>query len=347
MRWKESWVATPSLTDGGHGKPTGPDRGNDAGRPRRPSRVDDGDAAGLGRVRAIGFVVPSLVLIGVFLLFPALWTIYLGMTNWRLTGPTARDPQFVGVDNYLDALTDPAFAQSLWLTLIFVFFSAIIGQSVLGFSLAWVVRGLPASIKGVVETLVLLAWIIPASVVAFLWVALLDRRNGTLNAILGTDGLAWLLDYPMQSIIVFNIWNGTAFSMLLFGSALASVPPSQFETARMVGASTLQTLRDVVFPNIRGHILTNTLLITLWTFNVFAPYLITAGGPEGRSEIIGVYIYRVALREGALAEGAAISLIMILINLVIAAFYLRFLGGRRRRGQKPVEPAPKAGVSGV
>jgi len=133
----------------------------------------------------------------------------------------------------------------------------------------------------------------------------------------------------MQSIIIFNIWNGTAFSMLLFSSALAAVPPSQFETAKMSGAGTLATLRDVVFPNIRGHVLTNTLLITLWTFNVFAPYLITAGGPEGRTEILGIYIYRVALKEGALGEGAALSLIMILINLVVASVYLRLLRERK------------------
>jgi multiple sugar transport system permease protein len=316
-------TTVPSLSDPPPAGSSDPERS----RRRRPS--DDGDAAGLGRGRAVAFVAPSLVLIAIFLVFPAIWTLYLGLTNWRLTGLAAAEPEFVGVQNYVDALTDPAFGRSLLLTLVFVFFSAIVGQSVLGFALAWAGRGLRRGMRTVVETTVLLAWIIPASVVAFLWLALLDRRSGTLNALLGTDGFAWLLEYPMQSIIVFNIWNGTAFSMLLFSSALASVPPSQFETARMAGAGTLTTLRDVVLPNIRGHILTNTLLITLWTFNVFAPYLITAGGPEGRTEIIGVYIYRVALRDGALAEGAAISLIMILINLVIASLYLRLLRERK------------------
>ncbi|TDE10701.1 carbohydrate ABC transporter permease [Jiangella asiatica] len=277
-----------------------------------------------------------MLVIAVFLLFPAIWTLYLGLTNWRLTGLAAREPDFVGLENYTDALSDPDFRNSLLLTLVFVFFSAIVGQSILGFALAWIARKLRPALRSVVETVVLLAWIIPASVVAFLWLALLDRREGTLNALLGTDGTAWLLEYPMQSIIVFNIWNGTAFSMLLFSSALASVPPSQFETARMAGAGTFATLRDVVLPNIRGHILTNTLLITLWTFNVFAPYLITAGGPQGRTEILGVYIYRVALRDGALGQGAALSLIMIIINLVVAAVYLRLLGRDRpsRRGRK-------------
>lgn len=298
-------------------------------QPRRRTAVDDGDAAGLGRGRAAAFVAPAMLLIAVFLIFPAIWTLYLGLTNWRLTGLAAAEPEFVGADNYLDALNDPAFRTSLMLTLAFVFFSAVVGQSILGFSLAWAFRRLRQGIRTVVETVVLMAWIIPASVIAFLWIALLARRDGTLNALLGTEGTAWLLEYPMQSIIIFNIWNGTAFSMLLFSSALAAVPPSQFETAKMSGAGTLATLRDVVFPNIRGHVLTNTLLITLWTFNVFAPYLITAGGPEGRTEILGIYIYRVALKEGALGEGAALSLIMILINLVVASVYLRLLRERK------------------
>ena len=70
----------------------------------------------------------------------------------------------------------------------FVFGSAIIGQTVLGFALAWMLRGARGWVRGVVETLVLLAWILPSSVVAFLWIALLDRDNGTLNVLLDTRG---------------------------------------------------------------------------------------------------------------------------------------------------------------
>src|SRR5690606_10985569 len=237
-----------------------------------------------------GFVIPALLLIGVFLVFPALWTLYLGVTNWRLTGLAAAEPEFVGLDNYVDALTDDRFLNSLYLTAIFVFFSAIAGQMVLGFTIAWVLRRTGRLLRGTVETLVLIAWILPASVIAWLWLVVLDRPNGTLNAILGTEGTAWLLEYPMQSIIAFNIFNGTAFSMLLFSSALASIPPSQLETARMVGARSWATLRDVVFPNIRGHILTVLLLVTLWTFNVFSPFLLTGGGPNQRTEILPVFI---------------------------------------------------------
>lgn len=298
-------------------------------RPRRTRRRPE-DVAGLGRVGATTFLAPALALIGLFLIFPALWTIYLGMTDYRLTGLAAADPQFVGLDNYTDVLADSGFWRSLRLTLVFVLGSGVIGQMLLGFSIAWSLRRLQRWAKMLIETLVLAAWVVPTSVGAFLWLALLDRRDGTLNWLLDTPGAAWLIEYPMASIIIFNIWVGTAFSMLLYSSALGAVPPSQMESARMAGASTWQQLRDVVIPNIRGHILTNTLLITLWTFNTFTPYLLTAGGPNGRSEILPVYIYRTAIPGGQLGVGAAISLIMLLINLVIALGYMR-IGRERKR----------------
>jgi multiple sugar transport system permease protein len=297
-----------------------------AGGPARSRRVRHDDVAGLGRLRAGIFVGPALLLIGLFLVFPAVWTLWLGLTDYRLTGIQAADPQFVGLDNYTSTLSDPSFHSALGLTLVFVLMSGVVGQSLFGFSIAWMIRHLPRPVKAALEGVVLAAWVIPSSVSTFLWIALLDRRDGTLNAILGTQGTAWLIENPMVCIIVFNIWVGTAFSMLLFSSALSAVPPSQMESARMVGATSWQQLRDVVLPNIRGHVLTNTLLITLWTFNTFTPYLLTKGGPNHATEILPVYIYNVAMDSGQLGLGAAISLIMLLINLVIATIYLRTLG---------------------
>lgn len=294
-------------------------------RKRRRRRADD--VAGLGKVRASVFVAPALILIGLFLVFPAVWTIYMGMTNYRLTGLEAANPQFVGFANYRQALADPKFWQSLRVTVIFVFFSGIIGQTVFGLGLALLVQKLKGFIRGFVEFLILSSWVVPGTVTAFLWRALLDRRNGTLNALLGTDQTAWLLDYPLLMIILFNIWGGAAFSMQLFSSALSSVPPSQIESARMAGANSWQRFKDVVLPNIKGHILTNVLLITLWTFNVFGPYMLTAGGPNGKTTIISIYIYQVAIPGGFLGLGAAISLIMLVINLIIALIYNRI--GRR------------------
>ncbi len=292
------------------------------GPARAEARAITSDAAGLGRWRAFGFTAPALSLIGVVLVFPALWTLYIGLTNFRLTGAEARSPAFVGLENYSRALTDETFWNSLWLTLLFVLGSAVLGQNVFGLLLAYALRAAGTVLRRVVEALVLLAWILPSSVVAFLWIAMLDRDAGTLNNILG-GATAWLVEYPMISIVVFNIWRGTAFSMMLYGAALTSVPPSHLETARLAGSGRWQTLRDVVLPHLRPYVLTNTLLISLWTFNDFTPFLLTAGGPGNESEIVPVYIYNTAIIGGDMGYSGAISLLVLLINLGLALVYLR------------------------
>jgi multiple sugar transport system permease protein len=306
----------------------GPPAGSSPNRRRRARH--DSDVVGLGRGRAMAFVAPALVLVGVFLVFPAAWTLYLGLLDYSLTGAGAQAPVFVGLGNYTSALSDPAFLKSLWLTLLFVGGSAVLGQNVLGFALAWFLSGARRAVRGTVTVLVLLAWILPGSVVAFLWQALLDRRGGTLNALLGTTDMAWALDHPMAVIIIFNIWRGTAFSMLLYTAALATVPRSHLEVARMAGASRWQQLRDVVLPTVKRHVLTNTLLITLWTFNDFSPYLLTGGGPNRESEILPVYIYKEAIIGGQLGYGSAISLLLLLANLLIALAYVRLLRTREK-----------------
>jgi len=295
---------------------------------RKRTRSGTRDTSGLGVARAVGFVSPALLLIGLFLVFPALWTIYIGLTNYTLTGPSSVAPAFIGVENFLHALDDALFGNALWLTLVFVIGSAVLGQNLLGFALAWFLRSARPVVRRVVEAFVLLAWILPSVVVAYLWTAVLDRDGGTLNALLGNEGTAWLVEYPMASLIVFNTWRGTAFSMMLYSSALAAVPPSQLETARTVGASGWQTVRDVVFPHIRGHVLTNTLLISLWTANDFTPFLLTAGGPNHESETLPVFIYQQAIASGELGYSAAISFLLLIVNLVVALLYLLLL--RRR-----------------
>ncbi|GAB3813875.1 carbohydrate ABC transporter permease [Kribbella italica] len=302
----------------------GPRRRGGQGRNRGPAQ----DVAGLGIGRALGFVAPALLLIGAFLVFPAVWTIYIGITNYRLTGVEAVSPSIVGLSNYTKALNDALFHNALWLTLLFVLGSAIIGQNILGFALAWTMRKARPAVRRTVEGLVLLAWILPSTVVAYLWIAFFDRDTGTLNSILGQQGTAWLIEYPMVCLVLFNTWRGTAFSMMLYSSALQAVPPSQLESARMVGASGWQTLRDVVFPHIRGHVLTNTLLISLWTANDFSPFLLTKGGPNHESETVPVYIYNVALQGGELGYSSAISFLLLIANLLVALLYLRLL--RRR-----------------
>jgi multiple sugar transport system permease protein len=267
-------------------------------QPRRRGATSGGEL--FGARGAFAFVGPAAIVIAIFLVVPAVWTLYLGLTNRTLTGVTAIHPEFVGLENYRDALGDEQFWQSLRTTLQYVIGSAIVGQAVLGFTLAWMFRNWHSWVRRALELLIVFAWIIPGTVVARLWRAFLA-----------------------------NTWRGTAFSMLLFGAALNSLPPSYLETARLAGASTWQQLTDVVLPSIKGYILTNLLLISLWTFNDFGPFLLIGGGLGRRTEVLPVYLYYEAFRaETRFGYGAAIAAIIMAINLVIASFYLR--AGRRR-----------------
>jgi multiple sugar transport system permease protein len=281
----------------------------------------------VGRRATAAFVAPAAGLIGVFLIFPALWTLYLAVTDLRLTGLAAVEPRFVGLQNFIAAVSDPKFVNSVKVTLLFVA-GSLVGQVVLGFTLAWIFRGWRGVGRRLLEVLAIFAWIIPGSVVAFLWIAFLDGTSGTFNALLPGplgDGTEWLLSYPLLSIVMFNTWRGTAFSMLLFGAALSAVPPSHLETARLSGAGTWQMLRDIVIPSIRGHVVTATLLIALWTFNLFTPYLLTRGGPNFQTDVMPVFIFREAISSGRLGYGAAISAILLAINLLLAMIYLRMV----------------------
>lgn len=291
------------------------------------SRTDKSGNAVLRGGAASIFLSPATIIIIIFLVIPAFWTIYLGVTNYSLTGVSAVNQEIVGLDNFKRALNDPAFFNSLKVTFIFTLGSAIFGQAVLGFFLAWILFGLSKRVRSTVEIIVIAAWMVPSSVVSFLWIAFLNGDTGTLNAILGSQ-TRWLIDYPLESIIVFNIWRGTAFSMLLFAAAVASIPKSHLEVARVAGATRGQQLRTIVLPAIRPYILTDILLITLWTFNDFGPYLLTAGGPGQQTELLAVFIYNNALRFLDFGYASSIAAIMLLINLILSLIVIT--SGRKR-----------------
>lgn len=248
-----------------------------------------------------------------------------------LTGAKARNPDFVGFENYAKVLSDRFFYNALRITLLFVLGSAIIGQAGLGLSLALLTYR-RRRLKSFIQSVVILAWIIPEVVVAYLWIAFLDKDYGTLNMLLSAIGLRkinWFYEHPLLTIIVFNVWRGTAYSMLLFSAALETIPPSYLETAEVIGASSWRKFKDVILPNIRSYILTDLILITLWTFNVFTPYLLTGGGPSFRTELLSIYIYRTAFRYFKLGYGASIATVALLVNFALAMFYLSL--SRRKR----------------
>ncbi|GAA4031740.1 sugar ABC transporter permease [Arthrobacter methylotrophus] len=277
-------------------------------------------------------VVPSVLLLALFLLGPVLWSFYASFTNAALSGKAALNPQWIGLDNYARMLTDSVFPLSAWLTVVFVAVSAILGQNALGLVIALLMTRSGGATASLVGTAVVSSWVLPEIVAAFAAYAYFSQ-DGTLNQLLGMLGVRganWLYAFPMGAVILANVWRGTAFSMLVYRAALSQVPRDISEAALMDGARGWQRLAFITLPIIRGSIATNLMLITLQTLAVFTLiWVMTAGGPSNASTTLPVLAYQEAFKLGDIGYGTAIASVLILLGMVFGAVYVRLLRGAK------------------
>lgn len=273
-------------------------------------------------------LAPSAVLIAVFIVAPAVYSLYLSLTNTQLTGFAARNPQFVGFDNFVYLLTNEDFIGSVGRTGEFVLYSAIIGQTVLGMVAAILLSRPWLRGKGIFGAAVLMPMVVPEVVASLTWASVLSNNSaGTLNqltGIFGAEPTDWLQTVPMVSIIIINIWRGVAFAMIMFQAALEDVPAELIEAARIDGASATQVFRFVTLPLIRGPVFLYLLLTTISTVGVFGlVYFLTQGGPGDRTQLAAIYIYERALQFSQVGIGSAASIILLAIVLVLGLVYVR------------------------
>ncbi|GAA2173093.1 sugar ABC transporter permease [Arthrobacter parietis] len=277
-------------------------------------------------------LAPAIILIGIFLAGPIIWSFYGSFTNAALTGPNAKNPEWIGLENYTTLFADPLFPQSLLLTVVFVLVSAVIGQNFLGLGLALLMQRAHKAVAAVVGVCVVAAWVLPEIVAAFVAYAFFFR-DGTLNQITGFASLPavdWLFEHPMLAIILANIWRGTAFSMMVYQAALNDVPKEITEAAEIDGASGAKSLVFVTVPMIRRSIATNLMLITLQTLAVFTLiYVMTAGGPTNRSTTLPIMAYEEAFRYSDIGYGTAIAVVMLIIGAAFSLAYIRLLRERK------------------
>jgi multiple sugar transport system permease protein len=276
------------------------------------------------------FLAPSLFLMALFVVAPGLAAVGLSFTNWQLTGPAALHPTFVGLDNYARLAASPQFQDATVRTTQFVFWSAIVGQFVLGLFAALLLARKDVRLKGFWGAAILLPLVVPESVAAFAWAAALssgtDSTTNRLVELLGGQPVAWLQDYAFPSIIVVNIWRGIAFAMILFAAALEGVPQEVNEAALVDGASPSQILRRITLPLIKHAIVLFMLLTTIGTVTVFGlVYFLTRGGPGGETTLLSIFIYDRAFQFFQIGLGSAASVIMLGAVLGLGLIYVRLL----------------------
>src|SRR6266550_1118590 len=278
---------------------------------------------------------PAAFLLALFFVGPALWALGSSFTNRALVGLDAANPRFVGLGNYQHLFADPDFAQVIINSVVFVIGSAIIGQFLLGLGLALLLdhaerRGFIAT--NVVYAVVLLAWVNPTIIAGFLWVAMFDYYNGSLNVGLTHLGLGpvnWFGQAPMLAVIIANIWRGTAFTMLIFLGALRTIPSDIYEAARVDGASAFRRFWDHTLPILRPIAALTLLSVTMATFGTFILIqTLTNGGPAFQTEVIALYAFHEAFQNHAVGYGSTISVVMLALNLAFAMVFLRWSRAR-------------------
>jgi multiple sugar transport system permease protein len=278
----------------------------------------------------IGFLSPALALLGVFTIWPAVWAVYQSFTNKALTGFEARSPRFVGLQNYARLLGDPGFHSSMLRTFAFVLLSAVVGQTIFAFLIAYLMADRPRWRLGLTPlfaAVFLLPLAVPEAVAALLWASMANgTQEGLVNRGLGLVGVGpveWLQQHAFETVTVVNIWRGIPFAMVLFAAAIESIPRTILEAGLIDGASPWQQLRRVVLPILRPQILTFLMLTTITTFGIFGlVFFLTRGGPGNATEIIGIYIYQRAFAFFQIGLGSAAGVLLLLVLLVLGAYYV-------------------------
>lgn len=272
-------------------------------------------------------LTPAIILLVLFFIVPIILTVYYSFTNLALTGSNVQNFVFVGLENYKRLLQDPNVKISIWNTIIFLI-GSLIGQQLLGFIIALLMKHKNKIFRSIIGPIVLAGWVIPEIVVALCCQSFFSD-GGTLNSILGffnIGAIEWLYSFPMLTVILANIWRGTAFSMMNFQSALDGVPADIEEAARVDGASKFQTLLRIVLPCIKNTIATNTMLNTLSTLGVFGLiYIMTGGGPGTSTLTLPIFMYKQAFVSFQLGYGTAISMIILVIGIILSVLYTRLM----------------------
>ncbi|MFT3875881.1 MAG: sugar ABC transporter permease [Propioniciclava sp.] len=305
-----------------------------AGKARRAGKID-ADARRTARL----FVAPAIILMIVVAAAPIAYAIWLSLHQYsvRVQGLS----RFVGLDNYIAALTSGQWWQAVSTTFTIAFVSVTI-EVVLGTMMAMLLN-LAFRGRAVLRSVLLVPYAVLTVVSAITWQSMFDPRLGLVTNVLQTLGLPagdiiWLAEpgYAITIVIIAEIWKTTPFVALLVLAGLQVIPADVYEAAAIDGATKMQTFFQVTLPLIRPAILLAAILRLLDALRIFdLPFVLTHGA-NGTSTMS--LISYVQLRENRLiGEGSALSILTFATVMLVAMVYLRFAGGNLRdvsKGEK-------------
>ncbi|MFB8244525.1 carbohydrate ABC transporter permease [Streptomyces sp. NPDC055952] len=303
--------------------PPGRQAGRDPGRARSRRAVDHG---------AWFLVLPALLPILVLSVGPLLHGVLLAFTDAQ-SGRT-RDTQWIGALNFRDLLHDTLFWESFRIGLVWAV-GVTLPQFLLALGLALLLNQ-DLRLRWLARALAIVPWAMPEVVVGVMWRLVYHPDAGVLNETLRDLGLGggrdWLssLATALPAVILVGVWAGMPQTTVALLAGLQNTPRELHEAAAVDGAGAWRRFRTVTWPALRPVALAVTALNLIWNFNSFAlVYVLTSGGPGGRTRLPMLFAYEEAFRYGQFGYAAAMGCVMVaLVSIALAVF----LAGRLRAG---------------
>ena len=274
------------------------------------------------------FILPTLLVLAVLLLYPVLASIFYSFTSKHLIKASYK---FVWLDNYKKVLSDPEFL-SAFLTSVKWTICSLLGQILVGFTAALALERVKKG-RGVYKTLLIIPWAFPSIVIALSWKWILNGVYGFVPNLLVKLGLCSSIPQFFSSanmvfgtLVFINIWFGAPLIMVNVLSALQTVPKDQYEAAQIDGASPWQSFVHITLPHIRVVVGLLVVLRTIWVFNNFDTiYLITGGGPANLTATVPIYAYNVGWGLKQLGVSSAVTVLLLIFLLLICRVYFHIL----------------------
>ncbi|SOD63327.1 carbohydrate ABC transporter membrane protein 1, CUT1 family [Streptomyces zhaozhouensis] len=302
-----------------------PGQGN---RGTPPPRTPAQRKRALGLDRGAWFLLlPALIPILVLSVGPLLYAVSLAFTDAQAgrTEPT----QFVGLLNFTDLRHDTLFWDSFRIGLVWALCVTSL-QFLLALGLALLLNQ-NLRLRWLARTLALVPWAMPEVVVGIMWRLVYHQDAGILNQTLGQLGIIdsnvdWLtsLSLALPSVIAVGVWAGMPQTTVVLLAGLQNVPTELREAAALDGAGAWRRFTTVTWPAIRPVVLAITALNFIWNFNSFGlVYVLTQGGPGGRTRLPMLFAYEEAFKYGQYGYAAAMGLAMVALIAVLLVLFLR------------------------
>lgn len=279
------------------------------------------------------FVLPLVMIVFVFLIYPIVKAALMSVQYWYLPKPSPEGNYFVGLENYKYVLTSKYFHNSLKTTTLYIVITVIV-RFILGLGTALL---LDVNFKGraLARALVIIPWAIPEVVACLIWVLMYDKDFGIVNYILTNIGilesnLAYLMNpkITLPAAMVVNIWKGFPFVAIMLLAGLQSIPGELYEAATVDGANAWQRFRKITLPALKPVSVIVFLLLVVWTIKDFGIiYLLARGGPSRATEILTVFTYQQAFKFFDFGRASASGMIMLIFSMIFTFFYLKMLKG--------------------